>query len=110
MNIIAVSTSGIKPDSTVEPVIGRADFFLFFDKQGNFIRAAPNPHRDLRQNSGTLVAKYLSEAGARAVLGGNVGPRAALALRQAGIIISFPHSGPADEAVRRFLTSRTEAP
>ncbi len=103
MPIIAVAASGAAEHSPVEPVIGRADYFLFFDQDGAFLHAQRNPHRDLRQNSGTLVAALLADAGACAVLGGNVGPRAALALRQAGLSVSVPHTGPADQAVRRYL-------
>jgi predicted Fe-Mo cluster-binding NifX family protein len=52
----------------------------------------------------------LIEAGARAVLGGNVGPKAALALRGAGVSVSCPHEGPASEAVARFLAVERELP
>jgi predicted Fe-Mo cluster-binding NifX family protein len=108
--LIVVAAAGAGPESLVEPVIGRADYFLFFDGRGAFVRAQANPHRDLSQGSGQLVAQMLIEAGARAVLGGNVGPKAALALRGAGISVSCPHEGPAGEAVARFLAVESELP
>lgn len=109
-DVIAVAAAGPDPGSPVEPVIGRADYFLFFDARGAFVRAQANPHRDLSQGSGTLVAQMLIEAGARAVLGGNVGPKAALALRGAGVSVSCPHQGPAGEAVARFLAVERDLP
>lgn len=109
MQTIAVAASGSGPESPVEPVIGRADYFLFFDKAGTFLRAMKNPHRDLRQGSGTLVAHLLAEAGASAVLGGNVGPKAALAMRQTGLSVSVPHTGPANKAVQRYLAPLPDA-
>ncbi|MCK9239689.1 NifB/NifX family molybdenum-iron cluster-binding protein [Desulfocurvus sp.] len=108
--LIAVAAAGARPESPVEPVIGRADYFLFFDARGDFVRAQPNPHRDLEQGSGQSVARMLIDAGARAVLGGNVGPKAALALRGAGVSVSCPHEGPARDAVARFLAVERELP
>ncbi len=52
--LIVVAAAGAAPGSLVEPVIGRADYFLFFDAGGAFVRAEANPHRDLSQGSGQL--------------------------------------------------------
>ncbi|SKA79762.1 NifB/NifX family molybdenum-iron cluster-binding protein [Desulfobaculum bizertense] len=106
--LIAVCSSGTSPDSLVEPVVGRADYFHLVDIQTDQRDILPNSFRDLQEGCGIHVAQALSAKHVDAILAGNCGPKAARALREAGIQVVYPFSGTVTEAVQAFIESLHE--
>ncbi|WP_461208694.1 NifB/NifX family molybdenum-iron cluster-binding protein [Desulfocurvus sp. DL9XJH121] len=100
---IAIAADGPNTDSRVEPVLGRADWFVILDARGARVEALRNPHRDQREGCGAAVASLLLAKGVSAVLAGNCGPKAALACRKQGLSVSFPYEGAVGDAAARFL-------
>lgn len=100
---MAVSADGPGLENRVEPVLGRADWFVIVDQPGWAVETVENPHRNAREGCGVGVAGMLAARGVDAVLTGNCGPKAALACRRAGLSVSYPHEGTVREAVERYL-------
>ncbi|NJB69257.1 putative Fe-Mo cluster-binding NifX family protein [Desulfobaculum xiamenense] len=108
--IIAICGTRQDLDAPVEPVLGRANFFHIANLRTGETQALPNPYKDMREGCGVLCAQFLAERGVHAVLTGNCGPRAARALREAGLSISYPHTGSVREAMESFRLKRTSSP
>jgi len=100
---IAIAADGPKLENKVEPVLGRADWFVIVEHPGWKLDALENPHRDRREACGTNVAKMLLALKVDAVLAGNCGPKAALACRREGLSVSYPHEGTVQDAANRYL-------
>ncbi|BBD09076.1 NifB/NifX family molybdenum-iron cluster-binding protein [Desulfovibrio ferrophilus] len=100
---IAVAADGPKMESHVEPVLGRADWFVIVEDGKTLIEAIQNPHRDDKEGCGVKVARMLESMGVKAVLSGNCGPKAALACRSSGTSISFSRKDTVSEAVVRYM-------
>ncbi|MDR3043059.1 MAG: dinitrogenase iron-molybdenum cofactor biosynthesis protein [Desulfovibrio sp.] len=99
---IAVAADGPRPDSNVEPVFGRAEWFVVTDTETEGVIAVRNAHRDDREDAGRSVAQLLSAARATVVLCGECGPKARLALADAGIEVLAASSGLVGDAVTRY--------
>lgn len=102
---IAVASTGPNPDSKVEPVLGRADYFIITNPDMSEFQAVANPFTDHSQGIGTKVAELLLKNDISAVLAGNCGPKTALRLREAGVHVGIAYSGTVEEVVRAYAKS-----
>lgn len=77
---IAVATNNSEPEAIVSEKAGRAAYFLFFDRNGNFLAAEKNPFAAIRGGAGPKVAGFLSDKGVTLLLAGEFGAKMERAL------------------------------
>jgi len=99
---LAVSTSGKDLSSLVEPRFGRCPNFLIVDTETMKFEVVPNTAIGSAHGAGIAAAQLVASMGAKAVLTGNVGPKAYSALSASGIKIVTGVSGAVGDAVKRF--------
>jgi predicted Fe-Mo cluster-binding NifX family protein len=98
---IAFSSQGTSLDSPVDPRFGRARYFIVFDTDsGQFSIHDNTVNLNAAQGAGIQSAKNVSDLGVRAVVTGNVGPKAHAVLTAAGIEMYTGASGTVREAVK----------
>jgi len=114
---IAVSASSNNLESLVDPRFGRCPFFIIAEVEGNEIKnfeAIANPAMNAIGGAGIQAAQIVANKGVEAVICGNVGPNAFLALKQAGIKIITGVGGVSiRDAIKMYLNGElkeTEAP
>lgn len=83
--ILAVSSEGPTLNDAVDPRFGRAAGFVLVDPAGNVSYLDNGPSQAMAHGAGLEAARRLAEAGATVVLSGVVGPKAAAALKAAGL-------------------------
>lgn len=100
---IAVTTSGKEMSDPIDERFGRAGGFIIYDTD-----SGAHEYRDNKQNleaaqgAGIQSAKTVIDAGAAAIITGNVGPKAHAALSAAGIEIFLKNSGTVREAIDSY--------
>ena len=102
---IAVAAKGKDLNAMVEPVLGRADYFIIVDYPDMHYQAFANPYVNHRKNIGVSVAQFLVDKGVQSVLSGDCGKNAALRLRKEGIHVGIGYRGSVREAIGRFAKS-----
>ncbi len=100
---IAFTTSGGELDSPMDERFGRCASFLIFDPADGNCTAIANENCDAAGGAGIKAAETVSRAGANAVVTGECGPKASMALRQAGIRVYSFRGGSVREALELFL-------
>ena len=106
MKIAITSRSG-QPDAELDERFGRAAYFAIIDTEGGepaFIANSQN--LELAQGAGIQAARTVIDAGAGALVTGNVGPKAFRTLKAAGIEIFLAGSGTVREALDAFREGR----
>ncbi len=104
---IAIASTGPSLDSKVEPVLGRADYFIFTDPEMSDVRSVANPFADHSKDIGVKVARLLLDNEVNAALAGNCGPKTALRLREAGVHVGIGYSGIVRDVVRAYAKSES---
>jgi len=109
---VAVSSTGTELTSTVDPRFGRAAYFLLIETEtGEVVEVIDNRETAAQaQGAGIAAASRLAEAGARAILTGVVGPKAAQVCERAGIAMVNGVSGTVAEAIAKFKASPPSSP
>ena len=100
---IAISTEGRDLSSAVDLRFGRAKGFLVYDtgsKESLYIDNKQN--LEAAQGAGIQSAKTVIDAGADAVITGNVGPKAFTTLNAAGVKIYLSKDGTVGTVLDRF--------
>lgn len=107
---IAISATGKELSSAVDPRFGRAAYLLIIDPDTNTIVEAIDNQaaNEASQGAGIKAASLIAEAGAKAILTGFVGPKAAVVCEKAGIAMLNGIEGTVAEAIEHFRT-RQEA-
>jgi predicted Fe-Mo cluster-binding NifX family protein len=100
---IFVSADGDKPSAMVSSVAARGPFFLVFDKNGKFLEAMANPHKDAGGSASALVTELLVSHGAKVMISGHFGGKMTTALQGKGITHVEVSKKQADEAVKKYL-------
>jgi len=94
---ICITTSGTDLDAQVDPVFGRARYFLLVDSETREVEAlenVPGAH-----GAGVQAAQIMGDKAVGTVLTGNVGPNAFQGLTAAGIKIYIGAKGTAADAL-----------
>lgn len=101
---IAVSATGPSMDSTVDPRFGRADYLLIIETDNMaLVKVIDNrASQNAAHGAGINAASMVVDAGAQAVLTGQVGPKAFGVLNAAGVNVVSEMSGTVRDAVERF--------
>jgi predicted Fe-Mo cluster-binding NifX family protein len=99
---VCVTSTGNSLASPVDPRFGRCGVFFIVDTETMECSALPNPAMSSGGGAGTKAARIVVEAGARAVLTGNIGPNAFEALSAAGIQVYTGLRGTVQDAIAAF--------
>ncbi len=101
---IAITAQGEGLDAVVDPRFGRAKCFVLVDVGNREVRNIDNTQNmNAMQGAGIQAVKVISDNGARALITGNVGPKAFTALNSAGIDIYIGASGSVENAVESYV-------
>lgn len=107
---IAISTEGKDLNAAVDRRFGRAKGFLIYDTDTNESVYVDNKQNlEAAQGAGVQSAKTVIDAGADAVITGNVGPKAFTALNAADVKIYLSKGGDAARSIERFKRGELEA-
>jgi predicted Fe-Mo cluster-binding NifX family protein len=100
---IAISSTGKEMSNNVDPRFGRAKYFMVVDTETNASTAHDNAQNlNAAQGAGIQAGETVARLGAKAVVTGNVGPKAFRVLNAAGIKVYLAGEGTVSDAVRRF--------
>jgi predicted Fe-Mo cluster-binding NifX family protein len=104
---IAISAQGSTLESPSDPRFGRAKYFIVVDTEsGDFSSHDNAMNLNAAQGAGIQAAKNVADLGVRAVVTGNVGPKAHAALSAAGIEIYTGASGTVRDALEAFRAGK----
>jgi len=84
---ICLSSTGNNLDSPVDPRFGRAQYFLIVDSESLQFEAIPNQGMGMARGAGIAAAQMIASSGTQAIITGNMGPNAFMALQGSGIKI-----------------------
>lgn len=94
-------------DAFIDPQFGRASYFLFFNGKGEFIKSIENKGSQAKRGAGVEAAQTVVDEKAEAVIVGNIGPKASMALSGSGIkIYTAPSEIKAQDAFREYLEGK----
>jgi predicted Fe-Mo cluster-binding NifX family protein len=99
---VAVSSTGNGLDSQVDPRFGRCSTFIIVDTETMQAEAVPNSSIGAAHGAGIGAAQAVAGAGVKAVLTGQVGPNAHMALSQAGVKVYTGAYGTVRQAVEAY--------
>jgi predicted Fe-Mo cluster-binding NifX family protein len=99
---VCVSAKGGGIEADLDPLFGRAPFFLFVDPSTLDFEALENPHVEVPHGAGIQAAQFVAEKRPAAILTGRVGPNAARVLESAGIRVIPTEASSVREAIARF--------
>jgi len=100
---IAITTRGRDLNSEVDPHFGRAmGFIIYDDESGSFEYMDNNKNLNAAQGAGIQSAKNITDAGAKVLITGNVGPKAFAALKAASVKIYTGAEGTVSQSIDSF--------
>ncbi|NCC24533.1 MAG: dinitrogenase iron-molybdenum cofactor biosynthesis protein [Deltaproteobacteria bacterium] len=106
---IAISAQGPELTNPVDTRFGRARGFVVYDLNNDTSSFVDNDQNlGLAQGAGIQSAQNVARTGATAVITGNVGPKAFLALEKGGIAVYLTQEGTVQDAVTAFKEGRLE--
>ena len=105
---VAVSSTGNKLDSQIDPRFGRCAYFLIIETDDMSFEVFNNENIALG-GAGIQSAQFVASKGVNTVLTGNCGPNAVRTLRAAGIELFVGQTGTIKQAVERFKNGELTA-
>ncbi|MFH0878242.1 MAG: NifB/NifX family molybdenum-iron cluster-binding protein [Lentisphaerota bacterium] len=97
--------------SDLDPHFGRAKTLIVFETDTNQFTAHDNAQNlNAAQGAGIQAAQMVSRLGAKALITGNVGPKAFRTLKEAGIKIYLSSAGTVTEAIEAFNKNELKEP
>ncbi|MBI5116571.1 NifB/NifX family molybdenum-iron cluster-binding protein [Candidatus Poribacteria bacterium] len=100
---IAITAQDNELHSAVDPRFGRARWFIVIDiDTGDFVPVSNAKNLDTGQGAGIQAGRHAAELGVKAVVTGNVGPKAFRILKAAGIDVHIGAKGTVEEATCQF--------
>lgn len=107
---IAITAQGEQMQSPVDPRFGRAKWFIVIDTEtGNFEAVDNKKNFNAAQGAGIQAGRNAAELGVKAVVTGNVGPKAFATLNAAGISVYTGAEGTVQEAMDKFKAGSLES-
>jgi len=107
---VAVSSTGENLDSNVSNVFGRCPYFIIAEivnKKITKTEAIKNMSARQRGGAGITAAQTIVEKNVKAVITGNIGPRASDVLRHFSIE-AYNGSGLVKEVLQKFIDNKLE--
>ncbi|MBA3017172.1 MAG: NifB/NifX family molybdenum-iron cluster-binding protein [Proteobacteria bacterium] len=110
---IAVSSNGTDLNSQIDPRFGRCAYFLIVNTDDMSFEAFENKGVALTGGAGIQAAQFIISKGAKALITGNCGPKAAQALSTGGVELFDGQTGSVKKAIEKYnsnnLTSTINA-
>lgn len=106
---LAVTSQGTSLASPLDPRFGRCEHFVIIDADTEEFEAFSNESVMASGGAGSQSAQFLANKDVEAVVTGNVGPNAAMALEAAGIKVYRMGSGTVKDALDAFRAGTLEA-
>ncbi len=104
---LAVTATGDRLDSEVDPRFGRCRFIIFIDSETMDFKAVANVAGS--GGAGIAAGQLVAEHGAEVLLTGDCGPNAYHVLNSAGIKVITGVHGKVKDAVEAFKTGKYRA-
>ena len=107
---IAVSSTGKSLESNVSDIFARCPYFIIAEIENEKIQKVEtieNKSANQLGQAGISAAKFLAEKNVKAVITGNVGPRAFDVLKQFNIEV-YQGEGKVKEVIEKFIEGRLE--
>lgn len=105
---ICITTIGKDLDAQVDPVFGRARYFLFVDSESLETEVAENVPG--AHGAGVQAAQTMVSKGVGTLVTGNIGPNAFQGLTAAGIEMYIGAKGTAREALAAYKAGELQSP
>ena len=100
---LAVTAEGNTQDSPVDERFGRARWFVLYDSESDEYESVDNSaSADAMQGAGPKTAELLADRKVDVVITGHCGPKAYMALKQAGIEVFVNAEGTIAEAIGKY--------
>ena len=102
---IAVSSLGKDLDSEIDVRFGRCPYFIFADIENNEIKnteVLENPAQQQMGGAGISASEFVANKEVKAVITGNIGPRAFSVFNQFNIEI-YQATGKVKDAIEKFI-------
>ncbi|MGB3995670.1 NifB/NifX family molybdenum-iron cluster-binding protein [Acetomicrobium sp.] len=99
---LAVTAQGKDLDAALDPRFGRCQYFIIIDLDAGKHEAVVNKYATEAGGAGIQSAQLLADYGVDVLVTGKVGPKAARALKEAGIEVYAMTSGRVREAVEAY--------
>ncbi|MFP3870309.1 MAG: NifB/NifX family molybdenum-iron cluster-binding protein [Syntrophobacteria bacterium] len=103
---IAVSATGKDLDAQVDQRFGRCRYFILAEPATGEFEAIQNKAATRGSGAGIQTAQLIANAGAEAVITGNVGPNAVATLEAAGLRTYLGASGSVRDALQQYQAGR----
>lgn len=99
---VAISSTGQKLSSQVDPRFGRSPYFIFIDSKTMQSEVIENPNVNAMGGAGIQTAQLVANSGVEVVLTGSCGPNAYQTLQAASVKVITGVVGTVEEAVKKF--------
>ena len=99
---VAVSSLGNSLDDQIDPRFGRCQVILIVDTETMEVKPLGNVSVGAAHGAGIGAAQTVASAGVKAVITGNVGPNAHMALSQAGVKVYTGAFGTVRQTVEAY--------
>lgn len=103
---ICISACGKDPDSDVDPLFGRCNYFLIIDPDAGSVTSIKNPGLEASSGAGIRAAEAVVGAGADTLLTGSVGPNSFSVFSEAGIEIYSGVWGTVSSSLREYKSGK----
>jgi predicted Fe-Mo cluster-binding NifX family protein len=106
--LVAIPTDGDDLSGNVDQRFGRCSRFLLVDSETREFRVLANPAAVQSGGAGVTAAQTVIDQGARAVIAGEVGPKAYDVLQRAGVKVYARITGSARDALDLLSSQMVE--
>lgn len=98
----AVAACGSSPSAMTSGTPGRCSHLLMYAKEGEFIKAVPNPFRNV-PGAGPRLITYLKQENIKVLIGDNFGSGNIQILAKNNGIIIYEYKGTGSDAIKSLL-------
>jgi predicted Fe-Mo cluster-binding NifX family protein len=106
---IAISSTGDSLSSEVDLRFGRCQYFIIYGDESENFEVLDNDAQQASGGAGVQAAQTIVNSGAKAVLTGNVGPKALQTLEAAGLAVFLGASGTVKETIAKYVAGGMES-
>jgi predicted Fe-Mo cluster-binding NifX family protein len=107
---VAVTARGSALSSELDPRFGRASHFVLVDAEsGEYSARANTQNARAAHGAGTKAAQDVVGLGAKAVITGDIGPKAAAVLQAADVVVYRQTWGTVRDAIEHFRSGRLKS-
>lgn len=99
---VCVTATGPGVEAPMDPRFGRCAYFVIVDVDSMLAESISNSSASAASGAGIQAAQTIANAGAAALITGNIGPNAAETLKAAGVKVYLASGGSVREVLERF--------